>query len=97
MQTKLTLRLDDQLVKDAKQHARQTGKSLSQMVTEYFSAVTSPEAAPSELTPTVSKLKGVLAETKVDVDDYLPARTVEHRGTGRALNVRGHLDDDAVG
>ena len=51
MQTKLTLRLDDQLVKDAKQHARQTGKSLSQMVTEYFSAVTSPEAAPSELTP----------------------------------------------
>ena len=70
MQTKLTLRLDDQLVKDAKQHARQTGKFLSQMVTEYFSAVTSPEAAPSELPPTVSKLKGVLAETKVDVDDY---------------------------
>ena len=61
MQTKLTLRLDDQLVKDVKQHARQTGKSLSQMVTEYFSAVTSPEAAPSELTPTVSKLKGVAA------------------------------------
>ena len=43
---------------------------MSQMVTEYFSVVTSPEAAPSELSPTVSKLKGVLAETKVDVDDY---------------------------
>ena len=51
MQTKLTLRLDDQLVKDAKQHARQTGKSLSQMVTEYFSAVTSPEAAPFRADP----------------------------------------------
>ena len=70
MQTKLTLRLDDQLVKDAKHYARGAGKSLSQMVAEYFSAVTSHEAAPGELTPTVSMLKGTLAGTKVDRDDY---------------------------
>ena len=70
MQTKLTLRLDDQLVKDAKHYARQTGKSLSQMVAEYFSALTSPETTPGELTPTVSRLKGGLAGTNVDIDDY---------------------------
>ena len=71
VQTKLTLRLDDQLAKDAKQHARQTGKSLLQMVgAEYVSAVTSPEAALCELTPTVSRLKGTLAVTMVDTDDW---------------------------
>ena len=70
MQTKLTLRIDDRLVKDAKQYARQTGKSLSRMVAEYFSAVTSPEAVRDELTPAVSRLKGLLAGTMVDIDDY---------------------------
>ena len=69
MQTKLTLRLDDQLVRDAKHYARQSGKSLSQMVAEYFSAITLPEAAPCKLTPAVSRLKGVLAETRVDTED----------------------------
>ena len=79
MQTKLTLRLDDRLVTDAKQYARQTGKSLSQMVAEYFSAVTSPEAAREELTPAVSRLKDVLAETKVDLDDYRAYLEGKHR------------------
>ena len=70
MQTKLTLRLDDQLVRDAKQYARRAGKSLSQMVAEYFSAVTAPEAVSCELTPVVSRLKGSLAGSKVDLGDY---------------------------
>ena len=70
MQTRLTLRLDAQLVKDAKRYARQAGKSLSQMVTEYFSALTLPEAAAGELTPAASRLKGSLAGTKVEMDDY---------------------------
>ena len=52
MQTKLTLRLEDQLIKDAKQYARQSGKSLSQMVAEYFLAITSPQTVTDELTPT---------------------------------------------
>ena len=70
MQTKLTLRLDDQLVRDAKRYARGVRNSLSQMVVEYFSALTSPEAARGELTPAVSRLKGALAGTKVDRDDH---------------------------
>lgn len=70
MQTKLTLRLDDQLIADAKRYARQSHKSLSQMVAEYFLAITSPQTVADELTPTVSRLKGALAGAKVDRDDY---------------------------
>lgn len=70
MQTKLTLRLDDRLIRDAKHYARQSGKSLSQMVAEYFSAVTSPDAVREDLTPAVSRLKGALAGTNVDSEVY---------------------------
>jgi len=38
MQTKLTLRLDDALIKTAKHAARDRGKSVSQMVAEYFAS-----------------------------------------------------------
>lgn len=70
MQTKLTLRLDERLIRDAKHYARRSGKSLSQMVAEYFSTVTSPDAVREDLTPAVSRLKGVLAGTNVDPEDY---------------------------
>lgn len=70
MQTKLTLRLDDHLIKRAKKHAEQAGKSLSQMVAEYFSAITSPKEPRPEWTPTVASLKGILKGTELDSKDY---------------------------
>lgn len=36
MQTKLTLRMDDQLINDAKRIAQSRGKPLSQLVADYF-------------------------------------------------------------
>ena len=36
MQTKLTLRLDDDLIEKAKSYAKGTGRSVSQMVADYF-------------------------------------------------------------
>ena len=36
MQTKLTLRLESELIEQAKEHAKQQGKSLSQIVADYF-------------------------------------------------------------
>ncbi len=36
MQTNVTLRLDERLVRRAKACARRSGKSVSQMVAEYF-------------------------------------------------------------
>ncbi len=70
MQTKLTLRLDDQLVRAAKQHARQAGCSVSQMVSDYFAAIASAEPRPSPLAPKVLQLMGALEGTGVDETDY---------------------------
>ena len=36
MQTKLTLRLDEELIKFAKVYAKERGKSLSQIVADYL-------------------------------------------------------------
>lgn len=36
MRTKLTLRMDEELIADIKQIAKENGKSVSQMVTDYF-------------------------------------------------------------
>ena len=70
MQTKLTLRLDDQLVGAAKQHARQAGCSVSQMVSGYFAAIASAESRPPPLAPKVSQLMGALEGAGVDETDY---------------------------
>ena len=71
MQTKLTLRMDDRLIADAKRHAAQAGKSLSQIVAEYFRACVSDTRAPAKETPAVSRLRGSLRGTGVDESDYL--------------------------
>ena len=70
MQTKLTLRLDDRLIAQAKAYAKQSGKSVSQLVAEYFSLLNAKSLPESELTPSVQKLKGMLKQSQVDVEDY---------------------------
>ena len=79
MHTKLTLRLDDRLIASAKDYAKRVGKSLSQVVAEYFAAITSPDHAPFEPTPTVSGLRGILKDTEVDgARDYLAYLEEKH-------------------
>lgn len=71
MQTKLTLRLDDRLIKLAKRYASRKGKSVSRMVADYFALLESPPAGRGEeLSPTVQSLRGVLRGARVDRDDY---------------------------
>ena len=71
MHTKLTLRLDDRLIAQAKDYARDTGKSLSQIVAEYFAAVTSRRQPDYTQTPAVAGLRGVLKDAGVDgLSDY---------------------------
>lgn len=61
MHTKLTLRLDEELIASAKLYSRRSGKSLSQIVADYFAllAEESP-TTPTRITPTVQALKGCL-------------------------------------
>ncbi len=71
MNTKLTLRLDDELIRKAKAHARRVGKPVSQIVEEYFAVLTAPPGrGRAELTPRVRRLKGILRGADVDEETY---------------------------
>ena len=69
MQTKLTLRLDGQLIERAKAHAKKRGKSVSQMVADYF-ALLDRDDRPEPLAPLTRSLHGALGGTTVDEDTY---------------------------
>ena len=69
MNIKLTLRLDDRLIKNAKRHSAETGRSISQLVADFF-ALIEAEAGGIEITPRVRSLRGVLAGSGMDEADY---------------------------
>jgi hypothetical protein len=61
MNTKLTLRLDEDLVVGAKAEARKRGSSVSRMVADYFRGITAGRKKPgADLPPLTSKLLGAL-------------------------------------
>lgn len=69
MQTKLTLRLDERLIVQAKARALRNGKSLSQLVADYFVQFNEPVAAQRQtltqpLPPVVASLRGALKGTE---------------------------------
>ncbi|MCZ6793991.1 MAG: DUF6364 family protein [Planctomycetota bacterium] len=70
MQRKLTLRLDESLIKRAKAYARRSGKSVSQLVADYFSLLSRKRQPKADFTPSVRSLKGALKKRKVTVKDY---------------------------
>ncbi len=71
MQTKLTLRIDDELIRRAKSFAKKAGKSVSQMVADYFASIEDkPQEANAEFTPVVRSLKGALRGANIDFKDY---------------------------
>lgn len=71
MQTKLTLRVDENLIEFAKSFARKRGKSVSQIVADYFASMEEQSSeCEVELTPTVRSLKGALRGADVGEEDY---------------------------
>lgn len=54
MATKLTLRLDERVIRDAKRAARARGVSLSEMVSGYFRAVCEGRAVKIKATPVLA-------------------------------------------
>jgi Family of unknown function (DUF6364) len=71
MHTKLTLRLDEELIERAKSHARRSGRSVSQLVSDYLEMLLQPERLRARpLTPIVESLRGVLAGSGLDEEDY---------------------------
>ena len=71
MNTKLTLRLDENLFKKAKAYAAKRGKSVSALVADFFSLLRVEEEPEREsLPPKVVSLKGILKGKKVGEEEY---------------------------
>jgi hypothetical protein len=71
MNTKLTLRLDEDLIKSAKRYAAQTGKPISRIVADLFEIIRTERLKKEySLTPAVKSLKGALKGKKIDESDY---------------------------
>jgi hypothetical protein len=59
MTTKLTLTLDDKVIRGAKRYAKAKGRSVSELVESYFKSITEIEGNQSnELTTSVKSLMG---------------------------------------
>lgn len=69
MKTKLTLRLEETLIHQAKNYAKQHDKSLSQVVSDYFQLLTNGTKC-TVLPPLTQSLIGVLDSKDGDTDDY---------------------------
>jgi hypothetical protein len=78
--TKLTLRLDDGLIRSAKRHSTKSGKSVSRLVADYFALIDAGEQTPAaDLTPRVRSLLGSLTGSTVDERDYRRHLEAKHR------------------
>lgn len=58
MTTKLTLTLDDKVIRGAKRYAKAKGRSVSELVESYFKSITEVNDQSDELTPSVKSLMG---------------------------------------
>ena len=80
MQTKLTLRLDDELIRSAKRYAGRSGTSVSRLVADYFELIDADAdagAAEVDLPPRVRSLLGALSGSTLNEQDH--RRHLEHK------------------
>ena len=86
MQTKLTLRLDNELIGSAKEYARSTNRSVSQIVANFFAllelsskagSVSAAETA-EDVPAAVAELHGCLRGDKLGEQDYWDYLETKH-------------------
>lgn len=72
MKKRLTLTIDEDLIRRAKRHSQKRGKTLSQTVEDYFALMDEPieEIDEADLPPKVRSLVGILAGSGLDERDY---------------------------
>lgn len=71
MNTKLTLRLDENLIESAKEYSAKTGKSVSRIVADLFEIIKNEKLKKeTDLPPIVNSLKGALKGTGINEKDY---------------------------
>lgn len=70
MNTKLTLRLDEDVIRRAKEYSQEVGKPVSRLVEDYFRAVTAVAPVEKPVPPLVKSLRGCIKGSGLDEDDY---------------------------
>ncbi|MDR1074211.1 MAG: DUF6364 family protein, partial [Treponema sp.] len=61
METKLTLKLDQMVIKSAKKYAANNNRSLSKLVEDYFKNLSSENIQEEEYPPLIKKLSGIIS------------------------------------
>ena len=79
METKLTIRLKESVIKRAKIYARSHKISLSKMIESYLDSITKDKKMEIEITPLVKSLSGVIDlpadyDYKKEYTDYLTGK-----------------------
>lgn len=65
MTTKLTLTVEESIIKKAKSYAKQTGRSLSELIEKYLETLTEEHPEQKEISP---KLKRLVGSVKLPTD-----------------------------
>lgn len=80
MATKLTLRMDETLIEQAKREAERRGKSLSRLVADYFERLERlREEDENDLPPITRRLRGIAAGSELTEEDYRRHLEEKHR------------------
>lgn len=73
METKLTLRLDEEIIQSAKIYAKKNKTSVSKMVSNYLNSLTHLEKTNHAISPIVKELSGIIPseiDTSKLTDEY---------------------------
>lgn len=76
MDTKLTLKLDENIIEKAKEYAKAKKISLSDLIENYLQKLTSEKESKKKITPLVKSLSGIISlpedyDHKKDYADFL--------------------------
>lgn len=79
MITKLTLTVEEAVIKKAKSYAKQTGRSLSELIEKYLETLTEERQEPEGISPKLKKLVGAVKlpadfDEKKELDAYFESK-----------------------
>lgn len=78
MKKKLTLRMDEDVIEEAKAYARERGTSLSKLAEQFFEEISVEQTEGERHSPTVQKLRGVLSDEEISESDYYEYLAEKH-------------------
>ena len=71
METKLTLKLDEKVIKSVKHYAGKNHRSVSRLAEDYFRKLAGDALPKSRYSPLVEELSGIVAEADATNTDYV--------------------------